>query len=330
MAYKPSDKSRFDRAKELATRVVDESNQGDGFTLVLMGSPPRVVVATPAFEPRQFREEIDNLRLPHGGGDLPATLSKVEDVLQAARREYPRLTREEVYFLTDLGRTSWAPEWRGSGAADEFRSRSQRLAQAATLVVLDLGQADSENMAITQLASLEPFATLSRYVTLEAEVRNFGRQPRPHQLVELFVDGRRTGEEYVDVDAQGRATVSFPYRFDSSGSHAVELRLAADLLDIDNHRWLALDGEGSASRAVRQRQAGLEAAPAEPRSIWRSLWPPIDISPSTTWCRLTSFPKAPCWKPIWPVTIAWRWRTWASSRPTRPACSNRILSVAAG
>ncbi|HWC91107.1 MAG TPA: BatA domain-containing protein, partial [Pirellulales bacterium] len=91
MAYKPSDKSRFDRAKELADHIVDESSQGDGFTLVLMSAPPRVVVGTPAFEPREFRQEIDNLRLPHGGGDLAATLVKVEELLTAAAREYPRL-----------------------------------------------------------------------------------------------------------------------------------------------------------------------------------------------------------------------------------------------
>ena len=171
-------------------------------------------------------------------------------------------------------------------------ARSERLAKAATLVVLDLGQADSENMAITQLASLEPFATLSRYVTLEAEVRNFGRQARPHQLVELFVDGRRTGEEYVDVEAQGRATVSFPYRFDSPGSHAVELRLAADLLDIDNHRWLALDVKEQLASALRQRQARLERCGRSHRVPGRCSGAGCRISPSTTWYRSTSFRKA--------------------------------------
>jgi hypothetical protein len=240
MAYKPSDKSRFDRAKELADHIVDESSQGDGFTLVLMSAPPRVVVGTPAFEPREFRQEIDNLRLPHGGGDLAATLVKVEELLTAAAREYPRLVREEVYFLSDMGRTTWAPELRGPTAAKEFLARSQRLSKRAKLYPIDLGQAASDNQALTALATAEPFATVSRQVTLEGEVHNFGRQPRPHQLVELFVDGRRAGEEHVDLTPGGSAAVAFSYRFENAGNHAVELRLAGDLLDIDNHRWLAL------------------------------------------------------------------------------------------
>ncbi|MBI3462563.1 MAG: BatA domain-containing protein, partial [Planctomycetes bacterium] len=90
MGYKPTDKTRFDRAKELAGQIVDESSQGDGFTLVLMGDPPRTVVGTPAFEAGRFVEEIERLELPHGGGNLPVTLEEVERILTAARREQPK------------------------------------------------------------------------------------------------------------------------------------------------------------------------------------------------------------------------------------------------
>ncbi len=41
MAYKPTDKSRFDSAKQWATRIVEESRQGDAFALVLMADRRR-------------------------------------------------------------------------------------------------------------------------------------------------------------------------------------------------------------------------------------------------------------------------------------------------
>ncbi len=116
MAYKPTDTSRFDRAKELARQIVEESNQGDGFTLVLMGEPPRVVVATPVFEAADFLEEIQAVKQPHSGADLPATLAAIDEVLQNARRDHPKLTQQEVYFLSDLGRNSWAPQFAAPGA----------------------------------------------------------------------------------------------------------------------------------------------------------------------------------------------------------------------
>ncbi len=239
MAYQPSDKSRFEQAKQLAERIVRESVQGDGFTLVLLGSPPRVVVGTPAFEPLDFRAEIENLRLPHGGADLVATLAKVEELLQAARLEQPRLLREEVYILSDLGRNTWAVDLaQPSGQA--FLDRAKRLSQQASLAVIDLGQDDTENGAITRVATVDPFATTARDVTIEADVRNFGRQAKPRQLVELFVDNRRVGEDHVDLDPGGQATALFEYRFDTPGDRVVEVRLANDLLSIDNHRWLSV------------------------------------------------------------------------------------------
>ncbi|HWA97443.1 MAG TPA: BatA domain-containing protein [Pirellulales bacterium] len=238
MGYKPTDKSRFDRAKELAARIVDESNQGDGFTLLVLANPPRVVVGTPAFERRDFLEEIENLKLWHGGANLPATLAQAEEVLTRAARENPRLVRHEIYFLTDLGRNTWSAEGEGAAAA-EFRQRTARLAREAQLLVLDLGQADSENTAVVDLQTTDPLTTVGHELTIEGTLRNFGHASRERQLVELFIDGHKTGQDYVDLPPGGQASVTFPYRFDAPGDHGIELRLASDLLPLDNHRWLA-------------------------------------------------------------------------------------------
>jgi hypothetical protein len=241
MGYKPTDKTRFERAKELAARIVEESPQGDGFTLVLLAAPPRVVVGTPALDKGDFLREIDSLRLLHTSADLPATLARVEEMILAARREQPRLAAEEVYFLTDLGRVGWLPELPDAAAMAAFRQRAERLARSASLVVIDLGQAGAENVAVTGAQTAEPFATPTRNVTVEAEVKNFGRQARSRQLVELLADGRRVRQEYVDLAPGGQATVHLPHRFESPGDHTLEVRAEGDALDVDNHRYVALD-----------------------------------------------------------------------------------------
>jgi hypothetical protein len=237
MAYKATDRSRFDRAKELAARIVEESPQGDGFTLVLMSSPPRVIVSTPVFEPQGLLQELENLRLPHTTLDLSATLAKVEEVVYAARREHPRLVREEIYFLTDLGRVGWAPD---ATAAADCRTRALRLAETANLVVIDLGQPDAENMAVTELRAGQSFATPNRDVHFEAQVKNFGRQARNRQTLDLLVDGRRVKQQSIDLPAGGETKVSFAYRFETPGDHVLEARLSNDNLEIDNHRYLTM------------------------------------------------------------------------------------------
>jgi hypothetical protein len=240
MAYRPTDSSRFTRAKQLAAQIVEESPQGDGFTLVLMSSPPRVIVGTPAFEPSSFIDEIEALQLPHAGGDLPATLAKVDEILQRARRENPALERSEVYFLTDLGRNSWMPEFDGGAAAADYRARVEQLAKEASLVVLDLGQQESENLAVTDLKPLQSYATTGRDATFQLQARNFGDQARSRHPAEILVDGTRVQEVFADIEPGGEATISFSHRFETPGTHVVQVRLGADLLDIDNNRYLAL------------------------------------------------------------------------------------------
>ncbi len=239
MGYKPTDKNLFERAKQLAEQIVEESSQGDAFMLLVMASPPSVVVGTPAMEQHDFIEEIKSLKLPHGGGDLPATLVKIEELLHAA--EWTGKARTQVFFLTDLGRASWAPELAGKRATGEYEERIARLAQGASLVVIDLGQEAAENLAVTGLAVNEPYTTIAGEVAIEAQVRNFGAQLQSHHLIEFLVDGHRVKESYVNVPAGGQAQATINYRFEAPGNHVVEARLGPDLLDIDNHRWLALD-----------------------------------------------------------------------------------------
>ena len=237
MAYRPTDKTRFERAKELASQIVDESAQGDAFTLVQMSARPRTVVGTPAFEPSQIREEIDALELTHAGADLPVTIAAVEKVIENVRRETRRIDRHEVYFFTDLQRTTWAPNLSDAALA-EFRRQVEELSESAGLVLIDVGQETADNLAITSLSVAEPVVTVGRRTHVQVELSNSGRQARAGQAVELLVDGRRVEQKHADVPAQGTARVPFEYRFETPGDHSLEARAPGDALDIDNHRYL--------------------------------------------------------------------------------------------
>lgn len=238
MGYTPEEQSRFALAQQTAAQIVEASAQGDGFTLILMAEPPQVVVGLPALEPAQFVQEIDRLNRLDTSADLPATIESIGKVLKAARREYPRLVREEIYFLTDLGRQGWQPEFNGRQAAARFQESVSRLAEVAGLVIIDVGQQTAENLAVTQIGSDASFAVVGRELPIEVAVKNFGRQDQGRQLVELLLDGRRAGQKQVELPAGQSATVRFSVRFDSPGDHAIEARLAPDRLDVDNHRWL--------------------------------------------------------------------------------------------
>ncbi len=235
MDYRKGDKSLFDASKEMAAQMISQGRQGDGYTLLLMGEPPRTIIGEPAFDPQDVQEELAALQLPHAGANLSASLAEVETILRQAKEREPRLTQRQVIVFTDLGKTTW-----GDANSADCRERLGRIAELARLSLVDLGEPGEENLAITRLEADQPISTLASETTFRAEIQSFSSQDQPRQSVEFFVDGVRVAEQTVDLAAGGRAGATFTYKFKTAGEHVVEGRLAGDRLALDNHRWLSV------------------------------------------------------------------------------------------
>src|SRR5262245_53201536 len=110
MGLKVGDKTCFEKARAVAERLVQESKdngRGDGYSVVLMAAPPRTIVggdAGPAEKLDSVLSELQGLRLPHGNSDLARTLDRVASLLKASPGKF---VEKEVYFLTDMQKTSW-------------------------------------------------------------------------------------------------------------------------------------------------------------------------------------------------------------------------------
>ena len=239
MCYRPSDRTRFELAKDLARQIVQQSRQGDAFTLVLMASPPRAVVGTPALEPALILPEIDALQPMHTSIDLPATVALVRRLIEAPQRELPHITAHEVYFLTDLCGQGWLPRL-APDAMQQFRRQTAALAQQARIKLVDLGQDSADNLAVTDLRVQQPIVVPGQTAQVEVSLRNFGRRAYLGQKVALLVNGQLVGQQAIDVAPGQTATLVFSHRFDLPGEHIVEARADGDALDVDNRRFLVV------------------------------------------------------------------------------------------
>jgi len=235
MGYQPSEKSRFELAQQLAVQVVQDSRQGDGFTLVLMANPPVVAISEPAFDPDDVTEEIEGMLMRHGGANLPMALAEIERILHKGERLHSRLTDRKVCFFTDLGRTTWE-----DSATEACQGHIERLAEKASLILFDVGQTEVENFAITAMDARESLVTIARDITVDVEVQNFGRSDQTGRRITFLVDDQQIHTDKIDVTAGGRASRAFAYCFETPGEHKIEARLSDDALTVDNHRWLGV------------------------------------------------------------------------------------------
>lgn len=234
MAYMSGGTSRFDQAKELATRLVKESRGGDAISLILMGEPPKVVIGDPQPILTEVQKEIQELVLPHGATDLQATFEKINEVLEVSS-----ISQKEIIFLTDLQSTSWRRrESAGKDGLDPIIAKLE--ARRPRSVIIDLGRPGSENRAVTDLRIEAPVVTAGSPALVRGVIRNFGPSKAEGVLVRLTVDGRVGPEQSVDLPVGEDVPVVFNQQLSTPVDHVVEVAMDNDPLPLDDHRWLVV------------------------------------------------------------------------------------------
>ena len=183
MALKSGETSCFERARSLAEQIVQESPAGDGFSVLLMATPPRPVVPEPSDDARKVAAEIGTLHLPHGNADLVGTLTAIDDMLRRSPRKFEG---HEVYFLTDLQRSTWTARQNGDPA-----TLLQRIQARARMIFVDVGHEGASNLAVTDLSLGVPFVTTGAVTTVTATIHNYGAEPRKQARVELSIGRAR-------------------------------------------------------------------------------------------------------------------------------------------
>lgn len=244
MDYRAVDQTCFEQAKTIATRITRASRQGDGFTLICMAAPPRVIIGEAAFDPNDVISEIQRLQRTDGGANLLATCAEIEKVLDLARRQNERLKRNRVCFFTDLGRSTW-----GQSTIDAGRVAIDRLSKSAKIELYDVGHDGASNVAVVGMTTRQPVATVARPISIDVQLESFGTRRFGAVPVTVLVDGQQIAAQRVAIPAGGQATVSVAHRFVMPGDHVLEARVDGDRLEADNRRWFSL-GVRSALRVL--------------------------------------------------------------------------------
>jgi hypothetical protein len=251
------DQARFDAAKAEAHAILDRSNPGDGYSLILMGSPSQVVVPGPADDRDKVAREIDELKLPHGSSDVTGALHAAAEIVSKSKT-LNKHTRRELYFISDLRRSAWplpspapkageAPAAGSSVAADAW----SRLLDHSSVIGVDVAGQDIENVAVSSLTIGDSMPLVNTDLTVSATIHNHGRQLREELPVtlRLFRPGDRgtpleLETKLVSVPAQSSLNVPFllerQNRFRDPGQYVLQVRIGSDDLRLDDSRSLAV------------------------------------------------------------------------------------------
>lgn len=231
------ERTRWEAAKAQALRWIDEAPAGDGFCLVLLSQPARVVVGQPTRDRAQFRREVDGVELTESAADLPDALRRVAELLRQPSAHGPNFTRQRVLIASDLGTNTWRAldSATGSQATEQLRLAAP---ETCEVLITDVG-AQAENVSVEALVLQEGLPVAARDLTFAAEIKNHTNQPR-RVSAEFLDQGRRVRQWQHELSAGERKRVAWSERLETAGEHALEYRIGGDALALDNHRYLSL------------------------------------------------------------------------------------------
>jgi len=230
MGYRDANQTRFQLAQELAGQILTSGRAGDAYNLVrVSGSEPRVVIRKPTFQADQVQREIAQMVLPDERADIHLALVEAEKLLA----EIPEITQKEVIVISDLQLSNWHAE--ASGKQAEARSLLKRIGTNARLVVLDVGQGQSENQAITDLRAQQDLLTVNQPVRFAVSSMSFARAPRETKL-DFLVNGKLQSSRQITLQPLTVTTEEFTHLFSAGGEQTIQARLTEDALPVDDKR----------------------------------------------------------------------------------------------
>jgi Mg-chelatase subunit ChlD len=252
----------FEQARGLAARMVRDSSSGDGFSVVAMKGAPVWIVAEVSQDRSRVAAEIEQLQPTHGNASVPATLNMIAAKLADSS---PRFSRREVYFFTDMQKTTWlagrssltlkesaepnkkdnaVKQGKDTGSTED-NSPLQAIKKMANTIFVDAGRGDVDNLAVTDLVLNDSLVTTGNLISISAMVQNFGQHSRTKARVALLVGKAREtpGEPSLSLRVESQRSedlgpgeavrVNFEHRFSAPGLYAVQIRLLGDEAEQD-------------------------------------------------------------------------------------------------
>lgn len=232
MQFGEGNLSRFERAKEMADAILDDARQGDFASVIVMTSPPTVLVGDASPYLVAVADEIDAIT-PWDG---TARVEQITEPLAQICKASP-VSRRQIYLITDMQRSTWLGEGDRTDV-NELKRRLVDLSEQAEFTILDTSGATSPNVAVTDIHQIDPVAIQGRPVVIRAGITNFSRTLHNDIAVELHVDDQVEATQTVSLDAGESKFVTFSPTLTRAGDNAIEIRAGSDSLPVDNSRYL--------------------------------------------------------------------------------------------
>lgn len=233
MAYQDINGIRLDKAKVLATDIIDTLRHGDRAALILMSDIPK-----PIF--RQLTPDIESVITAIGDTETSYRATNVQPSLELAHEILTKKEigvrnpsySKEIYLISDFARNGWE-NW------NRLPNRS-----GARISLIPVAAGEAHNISIKEIRPSNQLIGVDLPFQLNVTTVNHSVVPLNESILTLFIGGEKQKTMHFSVAANESLNTALGYKFSTPGTHIGYLTLTDDRLTVDNQRYFALDALG--------------------------------------------------------------------------------------
>jgi hypothetical protein len=207
---------RWTRAQAAARGAIDGLNAVDRASIVFFGSTPDVALRSTSDKGR-LHSALAGAQLSAGATHYGPVLKLAGSILAEST-----LPRREVVLITDFQRGGW----RGADGV--------RLPDGALLTPMNIGDAETSNLAVTPVAIERSTFSDQERVTVTAGVANHGGKVVDGADVTLEVNGRPIQTQRVRIEPNASSSATFAPVTLTGAEVRATVRLGNDAMARDN------------------------------------------------------------------------------------------------
>ena len=227
MVYQDINGIRLDKAKTLATDIIDTLRHGDRAALILMSDIPK-----PVF--RQLTPDIESVIAAINDTETSYRTTNVQPSLELAHEiltESKQLNKE-IYLISDFAQNGWE-NW------NRLPNRS-----GARISLIPVAEGEAHNISIKEIRPSNQLIGVDLPFQLNVTTVNHSVAPLEQNILTLFIGGEKQKTMSFSVAANESLNTTLTYNFSTPGTHIGYFTLTDDRLNIDNLRYFALKALG--------------------------------------------------------------------------------------
>jgi hypothetical protein len=218
--------SYLNHAKETIKQLLSELQEGDEAALILVSEPDKEVNTTSNIA--ELRKRVDDVDISYTSGYIHDAVAKGAQLITASKN-----FNKEIYLLSDLQENRIAAQQNLSDFSEVFNENVK-------LYSLNFSGKQVYNIAITEFKLQTRIFEKDKPVMFDLTLTNYSNEDVDDAVVSLFMNGERSSQRSVDLQAGKAVTINMEAILKETGYIEFASELEDDEVLQDNKRYLSI------------------------------------------------------------------------------------------